>query len=282
MSHSDRQAIRAALWAVIGRLKLNRPALASFLAAEEATLVSQVESDLTLAASPPPGVDDLAWRAISALLYRLFVANPSAGELQAEAYQWLGEYFYRQLLRLLHGNQAEAEDLTNQSLMKVYQNLGQCRQPAFFLNWVRQIAVNEGLQYRRKEQRHSGARQIEPDFEIAKNEAGENAEREYNGGSRPGKAFSEGELIAGTESAPEKQVIEREVIRLIAERIGHLKDTTRRARDYKRILYGTYFQGLSDEELAGQLNISPQEVQKRRYQALKLLRQDKDWLDKLK
>src|SRR5689334_19033951 len=82
--------------AVIGRLRLDKPTFALVLHIKK--LVREVETTALCRekqgqAQVSPG--DLAWRAISARLYPLFTPTYVSTALQNEAYQWLGEYFYR-------------------------------------------------------------------------------------------------------------------------------------------------------------------------------------------
>lgn len=56
----------------------------------------------------------------------------------------------RNLMRRCCGDPAVAEDLSQQVFLQAWRRIRQVREPGSFGSWIRQIAIHEWLQYRRK------------------------------------------------------------------------------------------------------------------------------------
>ncbi|NLA21517.1 MAG: RNA polymerase sigma factor [Candidatus Marinimicrobia bacterium] len=54
------------------------------------------------------------------------------------------------LFRRMVGSQAEADDLTQETFIKVYKNLPKFRQESSIQTWIYRIAINQGLNYLRR------------------------------------------------------------------------------------------------------------------------------------
>lgn len=254
----NEEAVTLEIRQVLARLKLNQPAYVRLV--PESKLVALVEWQLEQAETGAVG--DLAYRAICRCIYEACTAEDR--NLQELAYQWLGTYLYLNLLHKLNGNREQAEDLTNNALIIVFRKIADCRQPEFFLKWAAQIAAREFLQLLRKQPKAEDRKvlqQVQQNLEF--------------------KPQDLEATLADRSIEPENIVLNRERLQEIVNRIEKFRHT-KRAGFYKKILYGTYFLGLDDSELASRLNISVKEVQKRRFQALSALRTDRDWIDKIR
>ena len=286
--------------AVIRRLRLDRLAHIELLS--QPAITSEVFSNyhrLKDADMPPVSYGNLAWQAIGVRVWRLLSNTDDTiakSQLRDEVYEWLGEFIYRRLYTMLNRNVTLTEDLTNESLEKVFRNINNCKQPEAFLKWVMQIAFREVLQYRRKLSRQIQTLSFDKLHLANADSTATSYELEYNVGGKQGEVSPENAEVTATgwseqssETSdntsigildPEIYLMRQERIRYLIEMIERLKSNTKRAADYKTILYGTYLYGLDDTELAARLSLSVKEVQKRRSQAIKLLRQNKDaWLE---
>lgn len=245
---------------VLARLQLNHSEAAG-LVFPETGLAQDVEielANLAETAKNKVSLGDLVYRVIS---YRLYQGcNSGQEDLKEAAFQAIFELIYRYIWKKTSPQRPLAEDLTNDTLLKIIEKLDTCRSPYFFLKWAEQIAYHNVAQHFR---------------EQAKAPVLEQVSREVN-------FDPEEEAAMAVAASPEEAILSQEQRRLLLEKIAGMKTTTRRARDYKAILIGTYFSGLTDLELAAKLKLKPQEIQKRRYQALRLLRSDQNWLDQLK
>jgi hypothetical protein len=140
LNPGGRTEIIAGIRQVLARLQLAHSEAAG-LVLPEAALVQDVEIELaglpeTAKSKVSPG--DLAYRAIS---YRLYEACSSGKPaLKEAAFQALFELIYRYIWNKTRPHRQLAEDLTNDTLLKIIEKLATCRSPYFFLKWAEQIA----------------------------------------------------------------------------------------------------------------------------------------------
>jgi len=263
------QAVVAEIRQVLLRLKLNGENSGKlFTELEIVDAVAKALNDQP--EHTPPKIGDLAYRVISRKIYE-GCASPDE-EIQNRAYQWLGGYLYRYIFPNVKNNPTLAEDLTNGCLEKVFKKFETCRLPTAFLTWAGQIAVREVLQLRRAESKSQPAPSAN---ETPSTLATVRQVLEFDP-----ESSELANLAAPAKTEPETLPITQEKLRLILERIEQLKPT-KRSKYYKQILYGTYFLGLTDLELAHRYQLTPPEVQKMRFQALAYLRRDQDWFRNL-
>jgi RNA polymerase sigma-70 factor (ECF subfamily) len=52
------------------------------------------------------------------------------------------------------GNEADAEEVAQEAILKAFKNLGRFRQESKFSTWLIQIAINEAKMKLRKDRRH--------------------------------------------------------------------------------------------------------------------------------
>jgi DNA-directed RNA polymerase specialized sigma24 family protein len=261
------QTVEAEVRQVLLRLKLNGESAGKLFG--EIEIVEAVVSELNnLSEQPSPKPGDLAYRVISRKIYEGCASLDE--DVQNTAYQWLGGYLYRYIFPNVKHNPTLAEDLSNGSLEKVFKKLTTCRMPEAFLSWAGQIAVREVLQFRRAENKT-----VQADEEISPTLARAGRVLEFDS-----ESLEIARLSAPTETEPENIIISQEKLRLLIERIEQLKPT-KRSGYYKQILYGTYFLGLTDLELANRYQLTLQKVQKMRFQALAYLRRDQEWFRNL-
>lgn len=202
---------------------------------------------------------DVAFRLISRRIWQLCSPH-TPGEERDRAFEWLEDYLARRILPKVHDRELAA-DLTQNTLAIIVQKFATCKTPETFLLWAAKIAVNEVLQERRRK--------------ASSNERLDDV-------NDPEANLASNTRLASAPVDPETTALDNETVRLIADKIARMPTHTRRGKDYQIILYGTYFLGKTDEELADMLDISKLEVQKRRSQALRNLREDKDWLSRLR
>jgi RNA polymerase sigma factor (sigma-70 family) len=241
---------------VLHRLKLDQPSYSGLVPERE--LIDRVREQLGLGR---PG--DLAYRAICRKIYELCDSEDET--LYNLAYQWLGAYLYYGIRRKVAG-ESEAEDLTNDCLEIVYRKRDTCHKPEAFLTWASRIASREVLQHFRKRATIKWEKEAEP-LQKVQQQLGITPETT--------------DLAAPLTFDPETLVLSKERLEAILIRINSFQ-RTKRAENYRKILYGTYFLGLEDKELAEKLGLSILEVQKMRSHALTVLRNDRDWIDKLR
>lgn len=103
------------------------------------------------------------------LIQRCRAKDPKA---QRELYDLTVERIYRLLLRLTH-NEQDAFDLAQETYLRVFTKLDEFGGRSSFATWVYRIAVNEALQFLRRESRrqgaasnNQGARCRLPDFDL--------------------------------------------------------------------------------------------------------------------
>jgi RNA polymerase sigma-70 factor (ECF subfamily) len=92
------------------------------------------------------------------LIQRCREGDPQA---QRELYDLTVGRIYRLLLRLTH-NEQDAFDLAQETYLRAFTKLGEFGGRSSFATWVYRIAVNEALQFLRRENRGQGAAPFDP------------------------------------------------------------------------------------------------------------------------
>ncbi|MEI6043009.1 MAG: hypothetical protein WCS37_01340 [Chloroflexota bacterium] len=262
------EAIRGDVLQVLVRLRLNHSIYLSIVG--ETELVLMILDEVRNQYPAKQQVGDRVYRAVCGKIY---AACNSAEEVIRElAYQWLGEYLYRTIYPKLNRNRELAEDLTNSTLEIIFKKMATCHHPELFLSWAAQIATREVLQHFRRDSKtkEKATAKLNSALEVVRQQLQ----------FEPTIEIFE-PLVMAEGSNPETLFLSRERLRELVARIECLKNT-KRASFYKSILYGTYFLGLDDIELSNKLNLSTSEVQKMRFHVLQLLRNDREWLDKIR
>ena len=134
----------------------------------------------------------------------------------------------------------EAEDLSQEIFIQAYQALHTFQGQSSFPTWLYRIAVNKGLDWKRKKQR------------ILRSEALHDVMEEN---------------LLKTESSTEQFLLEKEEQEKVAEKIGELPEI------YERVISYYYFDNLSYHEISRKLGISTKTVESRLYRAKKILKE---------
>ncbi len=273
---------------VLTNLKLNQDLLPDLL-----EVVRQVE--LQMVHNPEVEVEFLVYRVISHLLYLGFSAEL---EYTREGWlSWLENHLHAYILPRLHQRKELAEELTNEALAIICNKFETCNSSYHFLTWCRQVAVRLVLQFCRKEKaltksgfREVSLQQLEARGQNLQNSAWSEVEfEEQESGEFTGALALNPEILvlraeddqAQFNADPQKVVVNKEQLNLIIQKVMAIKPT-KRAKSYQQIFFGTYFQGLTDQELAQKLGLSLAEIHKRRFQLLTILRSDQDFLERLR
>lgn len=151
------------------------------------------------------------------------------------------------LARRMLGNDADAEDVTQDVFVQVLRNLPTFRGESAFSTWLYRIAVNTALSYRRKRAVRKAHSLAEPFQEFADN--GEHL--------RPVRRWAPG---------PEQLALDREAHELIERAIGRLPET------YRDVLVLADVEGLSNADIAEMLGLSVAAVKSRLHRARLLMR----------
>ena len=275
---------------IIFRLR-QRLALLEVAFLDSNKLLERVKLQLEL--NPQVNPADLAYRVISEQLYLACLSQDYL--VQESGYGWLGGHLYRYILPKLHSQKELAQDITNEALATICNKLETCRSPYHFLTWCRQVAVHLVLQHCRKEKSLKKSGFVEVSLEELQT-SGDNIGRAdlENDGSEglflteftqkldfSSEVFEAEGKQADFNIDPQKVVVNKEQLDLIIQKVMATKPT-KRAKSYQQIFFGTYFQGLTDQELAQKLGLSLAEIHKRRFQLLTILRSDRDFLEKLR
>jgi len=177
-----------------------------------------------------------------ALVAALKAGEPAAYEQLIEQY---AEQVYRVAFRLLQ-NAADAEDALQEAFLAVYLRIGEFQGEAKFSSWLYRIVTNKALDIIRKRQRKTEA------ATDALEDLGDDA----------------GEWIPDQQATlPEDWAERQEINDLIAEGLTHLSPKLRAAF----VLFE--LEGLSMEEVAAALNVSPSAAKVRVHRARLALRQ---------
>jgi RNA polymerase sigma-70 factor (ECF subfamily) len=151
------------------------------------------------------------------------------------------------LARRMLGNNADAEDVTQDVFVKVLRNLPMFRGEAAFSTWLYRIAVNTALNYRRKKAKRKTYSVAEPFWEFAENGDHRNPVRRWA-------------------PDPEQLTLDREAHQMIEKAIGQLPELYRDAYLLADV------EGLSNADIAEILELSAAAVKSRLHRARLLMR----------
>ena len=133
------------------------------------------------------------------------------------------------------GDDAEAEDVTQEAYVRAFQHLGQFAGRARFSTWLTRIAVHEALARRRREGRQTDIEEIMP-------------------------------ILASAAAGPEQRAADHELGQVLEAAVAALP------RVYASVFMLREVEGLSTEETAACLEINPATVKTRLHRARALLR----------
>lgn len=181
---------------------------------------------------------------------RLLSGDPAAFDEFVESYRRkLFQYSF-----LMCGHREDAEEVAQDTLLKVFSSLEQLREPQSLKAWVFRIARNECLMKRRKSV-------FAPDHELSLDELRPQATGE--GDPRPIE-------IADWSGLPDDAAQRSEIRRIIGESIKELPDT------YRAVILLRDVEELTTEEAASVLDVSTDVVKTRLHRARLALRQKLD------
>jgi RNA polymerase sigma-70 factor, ECF subfamily len=173
----------------------------------------------------------------------------------AEAFERFVDLYHRKIFRYTYamcGQREDAEEVAQETLMKVFENLNQLREPERLKPWVFQIAKNACFTKRRKSV-------FAPTQELSLEEL------------RPTKDGESGRIeIADWTALPEAVAENRELQRALHEAVQHLPDL------YRAVFLLRDVEGLSSEEAAHVLDVSVDVVKTRLHRARLALRKQLD------
>jgi RNA polymerase sigma factor (sigma-70 family) len=242
---------------MLPRFGLDKPEYVTLVRPEEVLRDVRLEAQL----NPQTGEELLVIRQIGAKIY--YACQSSDDRIRNLAFRWLGDYLYSGILKKVNGNKELAEDLTNNTLERVVLKLDTCRMPSSFLTWTKQIGVNQTAEFFRKTKTVTVGSEDETVPLLTRFDEQVQA------------------ITANSRLEPENIVLQRALLEILLKKIMSLKQT-KRATYYKVILLGTYFENLSDQELATRLNLPVLEIQKMRHQAIKILQSDQAFIDEIR
>lgn len=150
------------------------------------------------------------------------------------------------LVRLLLGNEADAEDVTQQVFLQVLRKLPSFRGESAFSTWLNRVAVNEALIFRRRR----GARRHHEVCEVLEEFAED--------GRHPG--------TAQRWASPLTQLIDRETHERIEQAIAHLPEL------YRDVFVLADVEGLPNPEIGELLGLGVPAVKSRLHRARLLMR----------
>jgi RNA polymerase sigma-70 factor (ECF subfamily) len=144
--------------------------------------------------------------------------------------------YIMRLARRLMKQEQDAEDLTQDVLMKIMRNIGRLESPLAFHKWIHRITINMGYNMLRK-------------------------------GKRRGKNSLEFEdQILGDEIDPAEAFYNHETAEIVRQCLEALPEKTR------NLLHLRYFEGLKEKELAEILEVPQGTVKSRLHKANKVVR----------
>lgn len=170
------------------------------------------------------------------------VARAQAGDASAfeELVRQHGRRLYHVTLRLCHGYAQDAEETSQNALLKAYQHLADFRGESQFSTWLTRIAINECLMcWRRKKPEHEW---VSLDEEISED-------------------VNRAALVGDGSDDPEEQYAWREFEAILARCLDRLPEPSRAVfvlRDLEK---------LSGQEVAGRLGLSIPAVKSRLHRA---------------
>jgi len=175
---------------------------------------------------------------------RAFVSRARAGD--AGAFRVLVERHSRSLFGLAYrmtGNEADAEDVVQDSFLRAYRQLGAFDDRASFGSWVYRIAVNCALDLMRARRRRSGqTRSTDPEMEdpIA--------------------------ALPSPDPAPDRLALSGEIRERLASAMSRLSDTERSAFVLR------HFEGMGMEDVSRALGCQPGAAKHSIFRAVRKLR----------
>ncbi len=187
--------------------------------------------------------------------------NDQGSRRQRRAFEELWQYLYP--IALYKTRDANlAQDVAQQSLVKVWRKISQCREPGSFLNWATLILINEIREYyRRKDHReevHSGSDRDELVTTESDMKHSDDAE-DQSKLDRPAEVFNDPglKLIVTDET-------ERELLAIIKQCVSNTQQ--------QRILVESFFNDKGYKEIAEELGLTVGNVHVLRHRALNALR----------
>jgi len=176
---------------------------------------------------------------------------------QPEAFDRFVEHFRAKIFRyswLMCGHREDAEEVSQETLLKVFESFSQLREPERVRSWVLRIAKNFCLMKRRKSQ-------FAPAQELSLDELMPALDR--NGGQVRIE-------IADWSSLPEEGLLRSELRRELDKAIAGLPDT------YRAVVLLRDVEDLSTEEAAQVLEVSSDVIKTRLHRGRLAIRQELD------
>lgn len=155
------------------------------------------------------------------------------------------------LARRILGSETDAEDVTQDVLLKVMESLHQFRGEAALGTWLHRITVNAALAYRKKR-----ARQAETESPTPKEPLEELTE-----------SGSPGKVVRAGGGSPEGDVLSQEAQEIIEKAIARLPE------NYRDVYVLADVEGLSNAEIAEILNLNVPGVKSRLHRARLMMRE---------
>jgi RNA polymerase sigma-70 factor (ECF subfamily) len=173
-------------------------------------------------------------------------AHPAAQLTPERVFHDYGPRVYNLARRML-GNDADAEDVTQDVLLQVVRKLDTFRGESAFPTWLHRVTVNAALAQRRKRAVLHQREVHDPFDNLAEN------------GHPPG-------LVRPWSVAPDQQALDRETQQLIERAIARLPEI------YRDVYVLADVEGLSNAEIGDMLNLSVSAVKSRLHRARLLMR----------
>jgi RNA polymerase sigma-70 factor (ECF subfamily) len=176
---------------------------------------------------------------------------------QPEAFDRFVEHFRAKIFQyswLMCGQREDAEEVSQETLLKVFENFNQLRQPERVRSWVLRIAKNFCLMKRRRSQ-------FAPTQELSLDEYMPALDRD--GGHVKLQ-------IADWSSLPEDRMLRAELRRVLDQAIAALPDT------YRSVVLLRDVEDLSTDEAAQVLDLSVDVIKTRLHRARLAIRQELD------
>jgi RNA polymerase sigma-70 factor (ECF subfamily) len=151
------------------------------------------------------------------------------------------------LARRMLGNDADAEDVTQDVLLQVVRKLDTFRGESAFPTWLHRVTVNAALAHRKKRAQQEDHRAPDPLEHFL-------ADGQYPRAARPWSV------------APDQQALDQETHRLIEEAIAKLPEV------YRDVYVLADVEGLSNAEIGDMLRLSVPAVKSRLHRARLLMR----------
>ncbi len=177
--------------------------------------------------------------------------------VQPEAFDRFVEHFRAKIFQyswLMCGHREDAEEVSQETLLRVFENFNQLRQPERVRAWVLRIAKNFCLMKRRRSQ-------FAPTQELSLDEYMPALDRD--GGHVKLQ-------IADWSSLPEDRMLRAELRRILDQAIARLPDT------YRSVILLRDVEDLSTEETAQVLDLSVDVIKTRLHRARLAIRQEVD------